>query len=252
MTGDEGLGVLKRLTGHRQLDIGALAQLTGVTERELLTLFHGGTPNPSLIRRLAPVLGLRTADLFAVVGVDVSDDLAPTDTTAGSLVPRLVRHAVALPPEQKDALRGFVTSLPQEERTKPVPGPPVHEQYSPGPGALLMRMARNRNLNWLATAMTFQALTGRYWSAATYGGVGHGRNQLTPELLLDFSTVLGVAVGDLAAMTGIEPPDSSPRPAAAGVAELIWDVRRLTASQLQQVSDLAESAIPHTRPRPAP
>jgi hypothetical protein len=25
------------------------------------------------------------------------------------------------------------------------------------------------------------------------------------------------------------------------VAELIWDVRRLTASQLQQVSDLAES-----------
>lgn len=104
-----------------------------------------------------------------------------------------------------------------------------------------MRMARNRNLNWTATAKTFQAVTGRYWSAATDGGVGHGRIQLTPELLLDFSAVLGVASGDLAAVTGIEPPGASPGPATAGVAELIWDVRRLAASQLQQVSDLAES-----------
>lgn len=77
----------------------------------------------------------------------MSDDLAPTDTTAGALVPRLVRHAVALPPEEKDALRRFVASLPQEERTKPVLRPPVHERYPAGPGALLMRMARNRNLN---------------------------------------------------------------------------------------------------------
>ncbi|WP_179382139.1 hypothetical protein [Streptomyces sp. SA15] len=53
--------------------------------------------------------------------------------------------------------------------------------------------------------------------------------------------MLGVASGDLAAMTGVEPPGSSPGPTAAGVAELIWDVRRLAAGQLQQVSDLAES-----------
>ncbi|MFF7598640.1 hypothetical protein [Streptomyces mirabilis] len=241
MAGSADLGVLERLAGLRQLDIGALAQLADVAELELRTVFNSGAPSPSLLRQLAPVLGLHTADLFAMVGADVPDALAPADTTAGSLVPHLVRRTVALPPEKKHALRKFVASLPREESTEPVPRLPLYEQYSPGPGALLMRMARNRNLNWTATAKTLQAVTGRHWSAATYGGVGHGRIQLTPELLLDFAAVLGVASDDLAAVTGIEPPGASPGPATAGVAELIWDVRRLAASQLQQVSDLAES-----------
>ncbi|MEV4453022.1 MULTISPECIES: hypothetical protein [Streptomyces] len=115
MAGDADLGVLERLAGLRQLDIGALAQLADVTELELRTMFNSGAPNPSLLRTLAPVLGLHTADLFAMVGADVPDALAPADTTAGSLVPYLVRHTVALPPEKKDALRKFVASLPQEE-----------------------------------------------------------------------------------------------------------------------------------------
>ncbi|WP_406177056.1 hypothetical protein [Streptomyces sp. NBC_00996] len=41
----------------------------------------------------------------------------------------------------------------------------------------------------------------------------------------------------------MELPDGTPsqNPAAADVAELIWDARRLTAAQVQQVSDAAES-----------
>lgn len=34
-----------------------------------------------------------------------------------------------------------------------------------------MRMARNRNLDRLTTARTFLMVTGRHWSAATYGEV---------------------------------------------------------------------------------
>ncbi|MGK5500678.1 hypothetical protein [Streptomyces sp. URMC 125] len=104
-------------------------------------------------------------------------------------------------------------------------------------------MARNRNLDWSVTARTFLVVTGRYWSAATYGGIGRGRTRPTPGLLVDFSAVLGVPAGDLAVLTGVTlpgaPPD--PGPSAAGVAELIWDVRCLTARQLQQVIARAEA-----------
>ncbi|WP_327429363.1 hypothetical protein [Streptomyces sp. NBC_01236] len=61
--------------------------------------------------------------------------------------------------------------------------------------------------------------------------------------MADFSAMLDVPVGDLATLTGVELPGSSsiPKPAVAGMAKLIWDVRRLAASQLEQVIDMAES-----------
>ncbi|GAA4941509.1 hypothetical protein HD597_001219 [Nonomuraea thailandensis] len=241
MAWEDGFGVaLKRLADRRRLD---LVALPSVPEAELPAVFQGGAPSPSPLRRLALVLGLHAADLFAIADLDIPEDLAPLDATAGWHVPYLVRDAVTLPPEERTALRQFVASLPQEERAQPLHKPPVHEQYLAGPGALLMRMARNRNLGWTATAKTFLVLTGRYWSPATYGGVGHGRTQLTPELLADFSAVLDVPADDLAALTGVALPGAASvqKPDVADVAELIWDVRRLTESQLRQVRDLARS-----------
>ncbi|MPY45413.1 hypothetical protein FNH04_37585 [Streptomyces phyllanthi] len=211
-------------------------------------MFHGQVPDPSLLQRLAPALGLHAADLFVIAGAPVPDDLAPVDANAGRCVPRLVEHAMFLSPEHRDELRRLVESLPQEEHARlPAPRPPKHEQYPAGPGALLLRMLRNRNLAWTGTATTFLLVTGRYWSASTYGMVGHGRKQLTPDLLLDFSAVLGIPAADLAALTDVALPDepSAPKPTTtAGVAELIWDVRRLTADQLRQVGDIAESMRP--------
>lgn len=52
----------------------------------------------------------------------------------------------------------------------------------------------------MGTARTFLHLTGRYWSASTYGMVGHGRKELTPDLLADFATVLGIPADDLAVL----------------------------------------------------
>ncbi|MFI6405970.1 hypothetical protein [Streptomyces sp. NPDC050548] len=106
-------------------------------------------------------------------------------------------------------------------------------------------MIGNRNLNWSGTAKTFLCLTGRYWSAATYGMVGHGLKELTPDLLVDFGTVLGVPVDTLSVLTGIDVPDGTPpqKPASADVAELIWDVRRLTADQVRQVGDAARAML---------
>jgi hypothetical protein len=234
--------LLKRLSDRRQLDIGSLPRLADVTEREVQALFDGGEPSAAVLRRLAPVVGLHTADLFVIADVAVPDDLTPTDERAGRLVPDLVRHAVRLSPEKRNSLRRLVASLPQEERAQPAPRLPPYEDYPAGPGAMLMRMLRNRNLGWVGTAKTFLPITRRYWSAATYGCVGRGSTELTTELLIDFAAVLGIPAADLAALTGVvlSGVPSVPEP-AVGTAELIWDVRRLTADQLLRVGAIAES-----------
>ena len=55
--------------------------------------------------------------------------------------------------------------------------------------------------------------------------------------------MLDVAADDLAAFNGVALPGgrSIPGLPAAGLAELIWDVRRLTARQVHQISDIAKS-----------
>jgi hypothetical protein len=86
MAGDPEFGaLLARLSDHRKLDIRALCQLADVAESELQAAFDGTPPSPSLLRRLAPVFSLHTADLFAIAGLAVPDDLAPLDPTAGGV-----------------------------------------------------------------------------------------------------------------------------------------------------------------------
>lgn len=235
--------LLARLLGHRKLDIGDLSQAAGVPEPELQAVIDGAVSSPPLLRRLAPPLDLHTADLFVIAGVATPDDLTPLDAEAGLHIPGLARRALHLPPERRDRLRRLVRSLPQEERTEPVPAPRAYEQYPPGFGGLLVGMLHNRNLRWTAAAKTLLCLTGIYLAASTIGAIGRGRKELSPELLTGLATVLGIPADDLAALTGIELPEGTPpqNPAAAEVAELIWDVRRLTADQLRHVRGQAES-----------
>jgi hypothetical protein len=247
MTGLPGFDVLlARLASHRQLDIADLSRSAEIPESELRAVFEGTVPSPSLLRRLAPVLQLHAADLFVIADVPVPDDLAPLDARARELVAGLVKDAVALPPEHVRRLRRLACSLPRENRTEPVRTVRVHEQFERGPGGVLIGMAGHRNLSWSGIARTFLCLTGRYWAASTYGVVGSGRKELTPDLLTDFATVLGILAGTLSVLTGIDLPDGTPPPdpAAADAALLLWDVRRLTVDQVQQVDDMARTK-PH-------
>lgn len=248
MTGFPGFDVLlARLASHRQLDITDLSRSAGIPEAELRAVFEGTVPSASFLRRLAPALHLHAADLCVIAGVAVPDELAALDATAEGTVPSLVRDAMSLRPEQRRRLRRLVRSLPQENRTLPVPIPRAYERYERGSGGLLMRMVGNRNLSWSGMAKTFLCLTGRYWSASTYGMVGHGRKELTPDLLIDFATVLGIPVDTLSVLTGIDLPDGTPQsnPAAVDVAELLWDVRRLTSEQVRRVGDMAQALLRH-------
>ncbi|MFJ8011160.1 hypothetical protein [Streptomyces sp. NPDC096339] len=243
MTGIPGFDVmLNRLAERRGLCIEDLSRLSAVPEAELGAVLDGAAPGPSLLRRLAPVFQLEAADLYVIAAVALPLDMTPLDPRAGTAVARLAWHTAQLPRAGRYQLRRLARSLPQERRTQPVPEPRGYLQYPPGPGGLLMRLLANRNLGWVAGAQTFLPLTGRYWSPATYGQVGRGLKELTPDLLADYAIVLGIRADDLAELTGVELPDTAPpSEVAVDVTGLIWDVRRLTLDQIQQLRDTAKS-----------
>lgn len=237
-----GSDVLRRLSDHRGLDIGLFSQQSGRREPEPQAVFNDELPSPALLRRLAPVLGLRAADLFVITGMPVPEDLAPLDPTAGSLVPSLVQHVVFLPPHRRGQVRRYARSLPQERRTPPVRAPRAYEQYPPGIGGVLLGMLANRNLGWTSSAKVFAVLTGLYVSAATIGGVGRGRVEVTRDLLDDFAVVLGIPADDLAAVAGPvgqngKLPARLHQQHSAGpdMAGLIRELTRLSADQVRRV-----------------
>ncbi|HVK19954.1 MAG TPA: hypothetical protein VM677_01190 [Actinokineospora sp.] len=206
---------------------------------------ENGGLNPIEVQRFAVELGLHESDRLAIAGIAVPDHLAPLDSDAGSWVRRLVGAYMHLPKAKRREVRRLVSELPQEKRTRPVRTLTAHQYYSTSPaaGAVLMRMLANRNLGWTQIAKMLLVVTGRYWAASTYGQVGRGVKQVTPDLLIDFSTLLNIPAADLAALTGVplEHAPSPASPAVEGVGGLIWDVRRLTSGQVQHVHEFAES-----------
>ncbi|MFE4262014.1 hypothetical protein [Streptomyces sp. NPDC056883] len=104
-------------------------------------------------------------------------------------------------------------------------------------------MLANRNLTWSASVRVMHTLSGLCVSASTIGQVGHGTVEVTRDLLADFAVVLGIPLGDLAAMAGPVGESNArlgyrdPRHHGAGHdrAVLIAELRRLSADQIRAV-----------------
>lgn len=241
--------ILARLLDHRGLDIGELAGGPGApAPGELRAVLGGRAPDEALLRWLAPTLGLHAVDLFVLAGAAVPEDLAPLDAAAAPSVSRLVMDAVHLLPEGRRELLRYVRELPREgrgSRFDPRPYAPVES----GPGGLLMRMFRYRNLDRSGLAHVLGILTPTYLSTATYGVIGAGKKELTPRLVTDFAALLGIDTRVLAGLTGVvlpEPP-RPPAPEAVDGAALLWEARRLSEAQARDVSGMANSL--RTEPR---
>lgn len=244
MSGLADFGVLlARLLDYRKLNVDDLSVLSGIPLSELRPVLGGALPDSSLFERLAPALGLHTADLIVMAGAPVPGELAPQERRAGGLVPALAGYALKLPPQSRRRLLAFTRSLPQHNRAAPVPAQKTYEQYPPSFGALLLRMLGNRNLDWGSTAQLLYLLRGLVLSGSTVGMVGHGRKEVDASLLAGFAAVLGIPVGELAALGGIDLPGGifPLDPAVGDVAELIWQTRRLTADQVEQARSEARS-----------
>jgi hypothetical protein len=240
---------LTYLCERESLDISAVREAADASEWSRLS--RGETPSPALLRRVAPTLGFHAADLFVIAGVTMPPDLAPVDPAAGRLVPALLASARAVTEEGRARVHRAIADMPQRPHLPPDPRTAVDDRRSTGPGALLMRMARNRNLGWTAMAKVVLLMTGRYWSPATYGSIAYGRVALAPDLVVDFATVLGLHAEDLAWLTGVSlgGPSAAPDPANAGLAELAWAARRLTAAQLAEVDQMVRIGLFTGSPR---
>ncbi|WP_159045840.1 XRE family transcriptional regulator [Streptomyces sp. WM6372] len=174
--------------------------------------------------------------------------MAPLDTAAARWVSYVVMDAVHLPAAGRRELLNLIHALPQEER---------HSRFAPkrlapltgGPGSCAIRMLQYRNLDWMGMAKTLAVMTPTYLSAATYGVIGAGCKELTPRLVTDFAAPLGIDAYELAALAGIvlsevpRPPSSE----AVDAAALLWEVRRLSATQARHISELARTMRGNSR-----
>ncbi|MFE2326705.1 hypothetical protein ACFXD5_22730 [Streptomyces sp. NPDC059385] len=177
-----------------------------------------------------------------LAGPAVPDDMAPLDAAAGRWMPYVVMDAVHLPAAGRRELPQLIRALPQEERSSRF-APKRFGPLTGGPGDWIIRMLRYRNLDWMGMAKTLVVVTPTYPSAATYGVIGAGRKELTHRLLTDFAALLGVDALELGALTGVllsEVP-RPPGPDAVDAAALLWEARRLSATQAEHVSELARS-----------
>jgi hypothetical protein len=230
--------VLARLVEHQQLTVADVSRIACVGEAEPWRVLDGTDPDPAMLLRLAPALGLRGVDLLVAAAAPVPDDLLPADPAAGRYVARLVGAALASTGEQRASLRRFVTALPQKPPVRPPQEPKPFEQYPHGPGGALVRMLHNRNLNWTATARILAHLDSvGPLAPATIGVIGRGDKELTPRLLAGFAELLGVPVDILGILVAAESAAAdapSPGPARKDIAELIWDARRLSLDQIRE------------------
>ncbi|GAA2645048.1 XRE family transcriptional regulator [Paractinoplanes durhamensis] len=201
-------------------------------------LLEGGDPEPELLRRLAPVLGLHRSDLFIIAGRPVPDDLSPWDGAARGGMDWLA-WSLTYVPGAAERLHELIRSLPPAPRPPLRPAPPYERYPDDGAGALVVRLLHNRNLSWFGIAKhVFGLGGGPMLSASTIGSIGRGSKALTPELLSAMGALLDISAPDLTAVTGIEPSAPPNRP---NVAALLWDARRLTAAQVEQVHARAKA-----------
>lgn len=230
-------GLLARLLG------GVKTDLVGQELREVAgdLRARGQTPGQGFLRSCADALGLHAPDVFLIAGVRVPEEELPLDDHAGGDLPSLVSRALQLPISGREQLFDRACALPQEPRIHPPRQPRLYEQYPTGFGGLLVQMLALRNLTWSTSARVLYLMSGVYLSAATIGAVGRGRKELDSEPLAGLAVVLGIPAPVLASLTGLPVEEVSLKPSVktAGVAELLWEARRLTAHQVLQLGEVA-------------
>lgn len=117
--------LLTRLLHHQGQEPAGFARRAGAGEADVVALLDGAAPDRALLRRLAPALGLDTADLFEIAAVPLPEDLAPAGGMATTSIVSVVRFGKALPADQRAELLAFVAGLPPARATGRIEGLPA-------------------------------------------------------------------------------------------------------------------------------
>ncbi|MCW6007419.1 helix-turn-helix transcriptional regulator [Micromonospora sp. CPCC 205371] len=226
-------------TEHTQAN---LARKAGVSSAELAAVMTGSaSPSPDLVGKLAPALDIHTADLFVIAGLPVPDELASAWPTSPRDVGSILHAALTMNAKQRSQLEALVRSLPVQPRTESAPADDLLDT----PGALLVRLLRNRNIRprpyiaWLLHTIG----DGPYVSDSTIAQLGTGRVVITPQYVTAFAYLLGYRPADVVALTGVGPVVEGARvhPEHAEIAALAWRARQLSSDQLSYVIAAAQT-----------
>lgn len=218
-----------------------LARKAEVPSAELGAVVNGAVPSDEIVRRLGPALGIKTADMFVIAGLPVSIDVASAWPTSPWDVGSIVDYAARLKPEQRSRLSELVRSLPVQPRTEPAES----DDYPEGPGALLLRLLKNRNIRPGNALILNVVGGGPYVSHATMAMLGPEKVVLTPQYVTAFAHLLGYAPEDMVALAGVGPAvENSPvHPAHAEIAALAWNARLLDSDQIGYVRKAAKAML---------
>lgn len=208
-----------------------------VARPELDAVLHGAEPSSTLVYRLAPRLGLHTADLFVIAGLPLPLDLAPAHTPVSADVGEILRGAARLDARGRSRLADLVRSLPV--RLPAAPGPA--DAFPESPGALLVRLLGNRNIRPHNAWILGKVGGGPYVSDSTIWSLGAGRVAITPRYVTAFAHLLGYPPEVMVAVAGVGPavPDLPAHPASTNLAELAWHARRLDREQVSHIRAVA-------------
>jgi len=224
----------------------ALLQDWGATSGESAELLADESLSlEEFLCRFAEQVGMRSQDLFLIAGMGKLDDVLFFNEEAGRELPRLVRRVLRLSTSNRRHLCEFVQHLPRLPRPVSFRKPRPYERYPPGFGSLLVRMLALRNLGWSSAAQVMYLMSGVRLSPSAIGAVGRGTRKIDVELLHGFAAVLGAPVAVLKSFTGAQQVAESDwcLKKNADIAALLWDVRNLTAKQIQEVCQLAEELV---------
>jgi hypothetical protein len=214
-------GLLRRLTDRRGWNAVDVAGDVG-----------GDVAAPAALRRLAPALGWHAADLFALAGRDLPDDLAPTDPKAD---PGWIAWDYVAVPPARPILLAAARAMPAQPPAGPLP-PPLRPFPDDKAGAIIGRLLHCRNFKGTSVAELLLYSGGPYLSVPTVNQIALGGKPLDPRLVSGFAHLLGIPVGDLAALCDVEMTEDVPAPAYVdGLAELMWEGRRLTVQQIREL-----------------
>lgn len=210
-----------------------LGREAGVSTSEIDAVIKGAEPSPEILRALGPALGIHAADMFVLAGLPVPDDLASAWPTSPWDVGKLVRDFLRMSFQQRTRVDELVRSLPAQPRIAPDPG----DDYAEGPGVLMVRLLKNRNIRPWNARLLFEVGGGPYVSDSTIGMLGSGRVVVTPQYVTAFAHLLGYAPEDMVALVGVGSvvKDARAHSASAEIAALAWNARRLSSDQLAYV-----------------
>ncbi len=105
-----------------------------------------------------------------------------------------------------------------------------------GFGNVVIRLLQNRNFDWSSIMRVMALVAGQYLSMSDYARIRAGRREVRPAENVNFSIVLGVDVGAMAALSEVD--DGMVGEAGKlqrEISWLIWDMRSLDVRQIDSM-----------------